>query len=83
MNNLTKKHTAFIAVMALLVIAVFSVLHTSCDSDAYSICLVLMCSFMLTSAGISFLLANNTLMAAMPVNRGVSIHFRLERPPRI
>lgn len=82
MNSPTKKYLVIIAIMAIVVIAVFSALHASCHSDAYSLCLATMCAFVLASAGVAFILSVIPLVIAGPANRGVLIPYRLERPPR-
>ncbi|MDT8365500.1 MAG: hypothetical protein RRA15_03300 [bacterium] len=83
MNNPTKKHTIILTLMAVMAIFAFAVLHVSCHSGAGSLCLLTMCAFILTSFSIPFLAGVNPLLVNIPARRGVSIPFRLERPPRI
>ena len=83
MNDLTKKYAIILTLMAVMAIIAFAALHVSCHSGASSLCLLTVCAFILTSASIPFLAGVNTLFVNIPARRGVSIPFRLERPPRI
>ena len=83
MNNLTKKYAIVLTIMAVIAIISFAAIHLSCHSGAYSVCLLTVCAFILTSVGVPFLAGVNPLLVNIPARRGVSIPFRLERPPRI
>ena len=83
MNDLTKKYTIILTIMAVMAVIAFAALHVSCHSGASSLCLLTVCAFILTSVGVPFLAGVNPLLVNIPARRGVSIPFRLERPPRI
>jgi hypothetical protein len=83
MNNLTKKYSVILTIMAVIAIIAFAALHVSCHSGASSICLLTVCAFILTSFSVPFLAGVNPLLVNIPARHGVSITFRLERPPRI
>ena len=82
MNDLTTKYTIIMAIMVIMAIIVFAAFNVSCHSGSYSLCLLTMCAFILTFTGGIFLLGVNPLSVRIPANRGISIPFRLERPPR-
>ena len=82
MSSLINKYAIVATVLAVLAIFAFVALHASCHTGAYSICLLTVCAFILVSTGIWFSLGANLLTVKIPANRGVSIPFRLERPPR-
>ena len=83
MNDLTKKYTIILTIMAVMAIIAFAALHVSCHSGAGSLCLLTVCAFILTTFSVPFLAAVNPLLVNIPARRGVFIPFRLERPPRI
>ena len=83
MNDLTRKYTTILALMVVMAIVAFAALHLSYHSGAYSLCLLTVCAFILTATGVTFLPGVNHLLVNIPANRGASIPFRLERPPRI
>ena len=83
MNELAKKYTVLLAIFSLMAIAVFYSFHVAHQADAYSLCLVMMCAFVMTSAGVSFSLAANPFNIITPVDHGVTISLNLEKPPRL
>ena len=83
MNDLNRKYTIILAFMVVMAVIAFAALHGSCHSGAYSLCLLTVCAFILTLTGVTFLPGVNPLLVHIPANRGASVPFRLERPPRI
>jgi len=81
-GDLTKKSTIIMIIMVLMAIIVFAAFNVSCHSGCYSLCLLTVCAFILTFTGGIFLLGVNPLSVRIPANRGISIPFRLEKPPR-
>ena len=82
MNNLINKYTIIVMIMAALAVIAFAAIHVSCHSGAYSLCLLTVCAFLLVSTGISLSLFADPLLVNLAAGRGVSIPFRLEKPPR-
>ena len=78
------RHTHMIVVLLISVVAVMSFMaaHDSCHMGQLSVCFLTMCALVLTAGSIGFLLLSNPLLATVPANSGVSIKFRLDRPPR-
>ncbi len=82
LSDILNKYVIVIAVLAVMAAIALMALHTSCHSGAYSLCLLTVCAFILASTGVIFSLGVVPLTIQVPVNRGASIPFRLERPPR-
>jgi hypothetical protein len=82
-RDLTRKYKIVLTLMIVMAIVAFVALHGSCHSGAYSLCLLTVCAFILATSGIGFFMGANPLIVNIPANRGASIPFRLERPPRI
>ena len=82
MNNLIQRNKLIISVFAVMAIAGFMAFHVSCHSGTYSICLLTVCAFILTTFGVGLVLSANPVFVNTSANRGVSIPLRLERPPR-
>ena len=82
MSQLINKYAVVATVLAVLAIFAFVALHASCHSGAYSVCLLTICAFALTSTALFVPLTVVPFTTRMPLNRGAAIPFRLERPPR-
>jgi hypothetical protein len=73
--------TFMVLAAALLAVGFMSV-HDPCLFTYSSLCLLTMCALILSTFGVGFLLTANPLLITVPASRGVSIVFRLDRPPR-
>jgi hypothetical protein len=82
-NSLISRYAVIVIILTVLAIIVFAGFHVTGHSDANSLCLLTVCAFILSSVGVSVLLGVNPLLIQTSANNGVSIPFRLERPPRI
>jgi len=82
-NSQINGYTVIVILIAVLAIIVFAGLHVTGHSGANSLCLLTVCAFILSSIAVSLLLDVNPLLVRTSANRGLSIPFRLEKPPRI
>jgi len=78
-----KKYATVLTFMVVVAIAAFALLQTFCHSDLTSLRFLTVCAFILTPVGVPFLTGVSFLLVNRPATRGVSVPFRMERPPCI
>lgn len=75
-------YVVFMAVLALLAVVSLISLHLSCNVELNFQCLLTVCAFILTFAGLAIVWGRTAMIIPIPVNMGVNVPYRLKRPPR-